>query len=134
MFQRKVADRFEQRYAVETSDAHRAVQREVFGADTWVRGYTTVAQAEMLAERLQLRSGTRLLDIGAGQGWPSVYLARETGARAVLTDVPSQGLLEARKRSDAEGVAELCSYALADGSRLPFRPATFDAVVHTDTL
>ncbi len=132
--QREVADWFARTYASQTSDAHAAVQREVFGADTWVRGYTTPAQADLLARRLDLRPGVRLLDVGAGQGWPSVYLAKTTGCRAVLTDLPVPALRAAYDRSAREQVAGGCSFLRASGTHLPFRPHTFDAVVHTDTL
>ncbi len=132
--QSEIAHRFAETYAKTNTEAHRAVQREVFGAEAWVRGYTTVPQADLLAERLGLRPGLRLLDVGAGQGWPSLYLARTTGCQAVLSDVPAPGLRLALARADRDGLVDRCSFVLASGARLPFRPRSFDAVVHTDTL
>jgi len=132
--QRQIIDRFCRAYATQSSNAHRAVQREVFGADTWVRGYTTPAQADLLAQRLDLRPGVRLLDVGAGQGWPSLYLAQKTGCQAVLTDVPEPGLRSALGRADRLNVHRRCSFFVASGTHLPFRRRTFDAAVHTDTL
>ncbi len=132
--QREIAHRFAETYATTNTDAHRAVQREVFGADAWVRGYTTVQQADLLAERLGLRPGLRLLDVGAGQGWPSLYLAGSTGCQAVLSDVPAPGLHLALARAESKGLIDRCSFVLASGTHLPFRPRSFDAVVHTDTL
>lgn len=132
--QREIAQRFAQTYEKWNTEAHRAVQREVFGAEAWVRGYTTVQQADLLAQRLGLRPGLRLLDVGAGQGWPSLYLAAATGCRAVLSDVPAPGLRLALARAESKGLIDRCSFVLASGARLPFRPRSFDAVVHTDTL
>ncbi|HEU4759488.1 MAG TPA: methyltransferase domain-containing protein [Dehalococcoidia bacterium] len=131
---REIVGRFAQTYATQTSDAHAAVQREVFGIDAWVRGYTTPAQADLLAQRLGLRGGVRLLDVGAGQGWPSLHLAKTTGCEAVLADVPRPGLVSALQRAASEQLADCCSFLLASGTHLPFRPRTFDAIVHTDTL
>ena len=113
---------------------HRVVQREVFGADSWVRGYTTPAQADLLAERLSLRPGLRILDIGAGLGWPSLYLAQRTGCEAVLTDVPEPGIRSAIDRADRLRVGQRSSLARASGTHLPFRSRSFDAVIHTDAL
>ena len=113
---------------------HRVVQREVFGADSWVRGYTTPAQVDLLAERLSLRPGLRILDVGAGLGWPSLYLAQRTSCEAVLTDVPEPGLRSAIGRAERLRVGRRSSLARASGTHLPFRPQSFDAVIHTDVL
>ncbi len=113
---------------------HRVVQREVFGADSWVRGYTTPAQADLLSERLGLSPGVRILDIGAGLGGPSLYLAQRTGCEAVLTDVPEPGLRSASIRAEQLRLGRRSSLARASGTHLPFRPQTFDAVIHTDAL
>ena len=132
--QREIANRFAHRYATMDTEVHALVQREVFGSEAWVRGYTTPAQADLLAERLGLRPGVRLLDVGAGQGWPSLYLAKKTGCDSVLTDVPEPALRNALARAGRERLGDHCSFVLASGTRLPFAPHTFDAVIHTDAL
>ena len=55
----------------------------IYGAN----GYTTAAQANLLAQRLDLGPGKRLLDVGSGRGWPGLYLAASTGCTVVLTDL-----------------------------------------------
>jgi ubiquinone/menaquinone biosynthesis C-methylase UbiE len=129
-----VAKWFAETYARMDTAVHRAVQREVFGADSWVRGYTTPAQADLLAERLALRPGLRVLDVGAGLGWPSLYLAQRTGCETVLTDVPEPGLRSALIRAERLGLSRRPLLARASGTHLPFSPRSFDAVVHTDAL
>jgi ubiquinone/menaquinone biosynthesis C-methylase UbiE len=130
----ETVESLEDRYRFTDNDAYRDLQRSVFGASTWVNGYTTVAQTEEIAERLGLKSGVRLLDVGAGQGWPSVYLAKKTGCSAILADPPAAGLRSALARASDEGVSARCAYARASGTRLPFRASVFDVLVHTDTL
>ena len=76
----------------------------------------------------------RLLDIGAGLGWPSLYLAEKTGCDAVVTDLPPATVREAAQRADKPPLSERCSFAVASADRLPFRAASFDAIVHADTL
>ena len=125
---------FEDLYARPQTEADLAVEREVYGANVGVRGYTTLDQADALAERLALRPGTRLLDIGAGRGWPGLYLARQSGCEVVLTDTPAPALLTAAEGARRLRLWERSSFLLASGTRLPFRPRAFDAIVHTDVL
>ena len=132
--QQDVVGRFSAVYSRPQTEAELAMEMEVFGASEGVRGYTTIAQADALARRLALRPGMRLLDIGAGRGWPGLYLARTTGCRAVLTDLPPAALRNSMERARRRRLDERCSFLVASGTHLPFRPRTFDAVVHTDTL
>jgi cyclopropane fatty-acyl-phospholipid synthase-like methyltransferase len=128
------AGRFHSRYSLPVTDAALAVEREVIGANVGASGYTTVAQADALAPELRLRRGMLLLDIGAGRGWPGLYLARKTGCGVALVDAPAPGLATALARADEAGVSARAYPVRAAAERLPFRSGTFDAVVHTDTL
>jgi len=126
--------RFNSRYSLPVTDAALAVEREVIGANVGASGYTTVAQADALIPQLRLRPGTLLLDVGAGRGWPGLYLARKTGCDVVLADVPAPGLATALARADEAGLSGHAYPVRAAAQHLPFRSGTFDAVVHTDTL
>jgi len=74
------------------------------------------------------------LDVGAGAGWPGLYFAKETGCDAVLVDLPLSGLLAATKRAAQDRISDHCRVAVADGSRMPFRDGSFDAVSHSEVL
>jgi cyclopropane fatty-acyl-phospholipid synthase-like methyltransferase len=87
-----------------------------------------------LAERLGLAAGMYLLDIGSGRGWPGLYLARESGCTVMLTDLPEEAMRTAARRADAEGLVDRARMVISSARRLPFRPATQDALVHTDVL
>jgi cyclopropane fatty-acyl-phospholipid synthase-like methyltransferase len=110
------------------------VECTVLGADYGSTGYTTRAQADCLGRELGLGPEARLADLGAGAGWPGLYLARQTGCQVVGTDLPVDGLARARSRSIEDGVGERASYVVATGRHQPLRPGAFDAVVHTDVL
>src|SRR5205807_6531345 len=69
-------EQFAERYRVGQTDDTRAVERIVIGGDWGANGYTTMAQADRLAEVLDLRPGKVLLDVGSGRGWPGLYLSR----------------------------------------------------------
>jgi SAM-dependent methyltransferase len=130
--QREVMERFRARHTGEAA-ARRAVELEALGFPG-AAGYTTRPQVDRLARVLGLRDGMRVLDLGAGAGWPSVYLAARVDAEFVLADLPVGGIARARKRAFSEGVAGRCRFAHASGTRLPFRPRSFDAILHTDVL
>lgn len=129
-----VIARFRDRYSQPVAEPMLIIEREVIGANVGANGYTTLAQADLLAERLALGSGKRLLDIGGGRGWPGLYLARATGCDVVITDVPEPALRVALSRASRPALRQRSSFALASGANLPFQSRGFDAVVHTDTL
>src|SRR3972149_6767129 len=131
---KEINRRFAEGYAKSEATALELLQREVFGGEAWVRGYTTIEQAELLGQRLELGPGVRLLDVGSGQGWPSLYLARTSGCSVVLTDEPIEGLWASVLPPGAPDVEPPPSFVWASGTPLPFRSGSFDAVVHTDVL
>ena len=94
-------NRFEERYGAEQNRATVALEREVIGGDYGANSYTTREQADILIERLQLKRNQRLLDIGAGRGWPGLYLSKRSGCQVVLTDLPVVALREASRRVSA---------------------------------
>lgn len=129
-----VQDWYGVRYDTATDPTVVAVEREVLGGDYGGSGYTTRAQADRLARELRLGPGADLLDLGSGCGWPGVHLAASTGARVVLTDLTEQGIRQARARAGADGLSRLVDVAVSSARHLPFRPESFDAIVHTDVL
>ena len=102
--------------------------------DYQVKGYTTRDEARQMAMLLGLQPGIRLLDVGAGAGWPGLYFARETGCDAVLVDLPLHELQVATEKASRDRISDRCRVAVAEGSRLPFRDASFDAVSHSEVL
>jgi ubiquinone/menaquinone biosynthesis C-methylase UbiE len=130
----EILKRFTDRYSLGTSSALNAVEKKAIGAVVGANGYTTIAQAEKLLEALDLRQASWLLDVGAGKGWPGLYLSERSECHAVVTDIPRPAVSAARSRGEELGLAGRCHFALASGSALPFRNASFDAIVHTDTL
>jgi cyclopropane fatty-acyl-phospholipid synthase-like methyltransferase len=130
----EIVERFSDRYRRCCAEPVLAMEREVLGSDYGSSGYTTRAQADDIAGRLQLRPGDRLADIGAGAGWPGLYLAATSGCRVVATDLPFIGLRLARDRARQDGIGPRTAFVVATGSRQPLRPGSFDAVVHTDVM
>ena len=125
---------YDARHSLANSDATRAVELEAVGTDYGNAGFTTQAQADVIADLLALRPGELLLDVGSGAGWPGLYLAKKTGCRVVLCDLTLPGMKQARRRAVADAAAARTSAVVASARQLPFRPDSFDAMVHTDVL
>lgn len=132
-YERETRVEFAQRYRYGQAEVLATIERAVIGGAWGASGYTTLAQADELARRLDLDPSKKLLDIGAGQGWPGLYLAKKTGCEVALTDLPWEGLRSATDRSRAEGIRTVGAI-VCSARRLPFVRRSFDALSHTDVL
>ncbi len=124
---------FAQRYSFGHPGLLATIERAVIGGDWGANGYTTVEQANQLAERLELDASKRLLDVGTGQGWPGLYLSKKTGCEVVVTDLPIEGLRPAMDRAKHDEIRALGAI-VCSARRLPFGDRSFDALCHTDVL
>jgi ubiquinone/menaquinone biosynthesis C-methylase UbiE len=111
-----------------------SIERSVCGCDYGGNSWTTQAEAEQIAVRLALHPGVRLLDLGAGSGWPGLYMGKTSGCDVVLVDLPLAGLRIAAERADNDGIAGNVWAAVADAAALPFPDGSFDAISHSDLL
>jgi cyclopropane fatty-acyl-phospholipid synthase-like methyltransferase len=127
-------ENFTNRYLASIAGAAADVERQVIGAAWGVNGYTTRDQADALGDRLGLGPTSRLLDLGAGRGWPGLYLASRHSCAVVLTDLPHGGLAMALHTARERRLDARPSAVVASARRLPFRAGYFDAVVHADVL
>ncbi len=126
--------RFSESYLCNQTPTMRAIERSVCGCDYGGTSWTTREETKRLSALLGLRPGLRLLDVGAGSGWPGLYMAGTSGCEIVLADLPLAGLRIAADRAVADGITSACWVAVADGANLPFSDSSFDAVSHSDLL
>jgi ubiquinone/menaquinone biosynthesis C-methylase UbiE len=132
--EKELVARFGEEYRLAQAKIMRKIERKVCGCDYGGTSWTTRHEARQAGESLQLGPGKRLLEVGAGSGWPGLYLAGTTGCDVVLVDLPFEGLKIAAERAAAEGLAGACWLAVADGTALPLNNGSFDAVIHSDVL
>jgi SAM-dependent methyltransferase len=132
--ERDLTGHFAERYRLGQAPIMLEVERAFCGCDYGGTSWTTRVEAQRLGPLMGLGPGKRLLDVGAGSGWPGLYLARLTGCDVTLVDVPLQGIRTAAKRAAVERLAGACWVAVADGALLPFTREGFDAVSHSDLL
>ena len=125
---------FAQSYLRNQSPVMQRVERAICGCDYGGTSWTTRREADEIAHKLALRPGQRLMDLGAGSGWPGLYLAALSGCDIILVDVPWEGLAIAAARAKADRLTGVCSVAAADGGALPYGDGYFDAITHSDVL
>lgn len=127
-------EQFGQFYA----DSHLAVNQRIeqavcgccYGGVSWA----TRTEIDRVNALLGLGPGDQLLDLGAGSGWPGLYLAEASGCDVTLTDLPHEGLVIAAERAKADGLTGAVHSIVADGAALPFKDQSFDALTHSDVL
>jgi len=96
--------------------------------DYAVIGTTLQIVGEHLCEALDLRAGSKVLDVAAGNGNISLAAARRW-CDVVATDYVPALLDRARERAAAERLA--IEFREADAEALPFADGSFDVVVST---
>jgi len=96
--------------------------------DYAIVGTTLQIVGEELCEALDLRSGSKVLDVAAGNGMASLAAARRW-CDVVSTDYVASLLERGRSRASAEGLP--IEFKVADAEALPFDDNSFDAVIST---
>jgi cyclopropane fatty-acyl-phospholipid synthase-like methyltransferase len=126
--------RFEDIYEKTESPIMQVIERQVCGCDFGGNSWTSKDQADALIRLLGLGPNSDLIDLGAGTGWPGIYMAKMSGCSVTLVDLPEIGLRIALKRAEEEGLADRVSSRIADAADLPFPASSFDAISHSDLL
>jgi 2-polyprenyl-3-methyl-5-hydroxy-6-metoxy-1,4-benzoquinol methylase len=69
--------------------------------------------------------GKYVLDLGCGDGWFSVLLAKR-GARVFGCDISEEAIVTARERARVNGVLEQCTFSACSAYELPCEDSSFD--------
>ncbi len=90
-----------------------------------VRGVAATAE---LADRLALRPGTRVLDVGCGLGGPARHLVAVYGADVTGIDLNPNYVALATMLTERAGLSARVRHVLGDALALAFEPESFDVV------
>src|ERR1044071_4064436 len=108
-------------------DAIKAKQRATWASgDYGTIGTTLQIVGESLCEAVDLRAGSKVLDVAAGNGNSSLAAARRW-CEVTSTDYVPSLLERGAKRAKADGLSAV--FEQADAEALPFPDKSFDAVV-----
>jgi cyclopropane-fatty-acyl-phospholipid synthase len=105
--------------------------RMVYSCAIFSRGATTLEEAQttkldLVATKLSLQPGDRLLDVGCGWGAFAIHAAREYGAQVVGITLAKEQAALARERVREAGLQDRIEIRLADYRELADEP--FDAI------
>jgi SAM-dependent methyltransferase len=87
------------------------------------RGFPATVE---LGDKLSVKPGQHILDIGAGLGGPARYFAQRFRCRVSGIDITEPFVQAARKLTARLGMEDRVQFQHGDGTRLPFADATFD--------
>lgn len=109
--------------------AIKAKQNIAWGTGDYAKvGVTLQITGEELAEAMDLKPDSKVLDVAAGNGNATLAFARRFYA-VTSTDFVKDLLEASAARAEAEGLE--VQYQQADAENLPFEDGSFDAVVST---
>ena len=104
-------------------------QRKMWSSGDWPSIARTIQPvADQLVERMDVRDGQDVLDVGAGDGNVSIRAA-ERGARVTASDITPELFESGRQRAADAGVE--IEWVEGDAADLPFADESFDVVMST---
>lgn len=127
-------EQFGQFYAESHLPVNQRIEQAVCGCCYGGVSWATRAEIDRVSDILKLGPGDQLMDLGAGSGWPGLYLAQASGCDVTLTDLPHEGLVIAAERAKTDDLTSAVHTLVADGQGLPFKDRSFDALTHSDVL
>ncbi|MGH3823953.1 MAG: SAM-dependent methyltransferase [Pseudonocardiaceae bacterium] len=88
----------------------------------------------VLADRVQIQPGERVLDAGCGVGGSSLWLAKERGAEVVGITLAAGQVAKARRYAARRRLANRVHFEVADFTSTSFPDASFDVVWAVESL
>ncbi|MGW6445899.1 SAM-dependent methyltransferase [Lentzea sp. NPDC055074] len=104
------------------------------GAEHVPMAAATDRLTDLVAQRLALRPGDRVLDVGCGNGFPAVRIAETHDVHVTGITVSQQEVARAAELAADSKAENRLSFRLADASALPDDLGTFDAVFAIESL
>ncbi len=118
--------------ATQTSEAHAAFCRRVFGLDLRQHGFADIGQLNALLAAATVRPGERILDVGCGSGQIAAYLAERSGAHVTGMDYVPDAIRQACERTCDQ--ADQLDFFVGDINALHLPPGAYDVIVSIDSL
>src|SRR6266581_386502 len=110
-------DHYGASYGNFASSLYGEIRGAAFGEDLGQNSWLTADELEKFIGWLDLRPGTRLIDIACGSGGPALRIARLAGCEILGVDVEETAIAVARDQARTQGLAERARFERADASR-----------------
>jgi SAM-dependent methyltransferase len=118
--------------AVAISAANVEYCERVYGRNLCQHGFADLDHLDHLIEVSGIAAGTRVLDLGCGNGMIAEYISDRIGAHVTGIDFVERAICDAQIR--ARDKRDRLTFQVMEMSRLDFPPASFDVVISVDTL
>ena len=118
--------------AVATSAANAEYCGRVYGRNLCQHGFADLDHLDHLIQVSGISAGSRVLDLGCGNGMIAETISDRTGAHVTGIDFIERAIHDAQVRT--AGKRERLEFRVMDMSHLDFPPASFDVVISIDTL
>ena len=120
------------------SPTRQRIRREVYGEDYPVeadpRSFVTLTELRAIAQDLRIGPGQTLVDLGCGQGGPSLWIARDTEAALVGIDLSPVGIARAADHATEWGMADRARFQVGDIAATGLPDASFDGAMSVDVI
>lgn len=114
------------------SEAHSRFCERVYGKDLCQDGQTDMKCFDDILERLNLKPGDHVLDLGCGAGGLAEHLSDRTGARVTGVDNSASGIETAKART--KGKRDRLEFIKADINSLDLPANSFDVAISLDSI
>lgn len=129
------ATNYDRVYLTFDSPLMQRVRREAYAQDIGQNSWVSAEEIEQAVGQLNLRSSSRLLDLGCGPGGPLTFVVARVGCVATGTDISSPAIESARARATSLAVAELIDFRVTNlNEPVQCESASFDAVMSMDVV
>ncbi len=114
------------------SEAHREFCRRMYGQDLRQENMTDMSSLDDVLQKLNLKSGDHLLDLGCGAGGIAEYIADRTGAAVTGIDYSATAIATATARTEDKRLT--LKFLQADINTLDLPAHSFDAAISIDSI
>jgi ubiquinone/menaquinone biosynthesis C-methylase UbiE len=114
------------------SHAHSRFCEQVYGMDLCQEGLMDMESIHDLIDRLKLKPGQRLLDLGCGAGGISEYISDYSGV--YVTGLDSSAIAISTAMARTKNKRARLKFIEADLNTLDLEPQSYDAAISVDTI
>jgi cyclopropane fatty-acyl-phospholipid synthase-like methyltransferase len=118
--------------AVASSAANARYCTLVYGRNLCQHGFADMPDVDHLVRVSGIMAGSRVLDLGCGNGMIAEYISDQTGAHVTGVDFVQRAIDDAQART--AGKPDRLAFHVMDMARLDFPRASFDVIISIDTL